>query len=432
MKAYEKLKFYQNICEIRRTIYKITERFARSHHRLVAQMRDAIRSAKQNIIEGYNKDSAGEFLHSIKISRGSLAEFEGDLDDCFQDNLINKDEYNYLKNLTITTNYQMEKYMDSLVKLEKNGLWKKRWFLQPKVTSRNSKATSGNLDVTSKGNLPNGNFYRSRGSALIITLLVIMVISAVGIGVGRLTLSEIKQTVNLENSVGAQAIAESGLEHGLLLFRFNHNAEVCAEKTAEVSCSATSTPVKIDMGNGASYDILMYHKLGAGEPEIVTTSGTTPALGKDENVQYDLTDVSGNLYLKWTYKDLGHPPTPEEKAQMRLEVTAYDADGKITGKKLFLHDNQGEIQPLSTLDDGGTTIGATSLRIKSMGGDINNYTLSSDKASDELGSRYTYVESTGYFGNTKRKLQIKLDRHSGQILGTYDFVLYSGQGPIGQ
>ena len=70
--AYEKLKFYQDICDIRKKIFLITERFAKSHMRLVSQMRDAARSAKQNIREGYKKLSVGEFAHSINISRGSL------------------------------------------------------------------------------------------------------------------------------------------------------------------------------------------------------------------------------------------------------------------------------------------------------------------------------------------------------------------------
>ncbi|MCL5795407.1 MAG: four helix bundle protein [Patescibacteria group bacterium] len=83
MKAYERLKFYQNICKIRKTVYKLSEKFNK-HIRLVSQLRDAARSAKQNIIEGYSKDSAGEFLHSIKIAKGSLNEAEGDVNDCFR------------------------------------------------------------------------------------------------------------------------------------------------------------------------------------------------------------------------------------------------------------------------------------------------------------------------------------------------------------
>ncbi len=125
--AYEMLKFYQNICEIRRFVYRITERFIKSHKRLVSQMRDAARSAKQNIREGYSKDTVGEFSHSIKISRGSLDELEGDVDDCNEDKLITNEEYDYLKNLFKQTKYQIDRYLDSLYKLAKAGKWKSRF-----------------------------------------------------------------------------------------------------------------------------------------------------------------------------------------------------------------------------------------------------------------------------------------------------------------
>lgn len=124
---YEKLKFYQNICEIRRLIYRITKRFEKTHLRLVSQMRDAARSAKQNIREGYRKDTAGEFSHSIKISAGSLNELEGDTDDCLEDHLISKEEHAKLKNLFSITNYQIDRYLDSLYKLNQTGEWKSRF-----------------------------------------------------------------------------------------------------------------------------------------------------------------------------------------------------------------------------------------------------------------------------------------------------------------
>ncbi|MFH1305994.1 MAG: four helix bundle protein [Candidatus Omnitrophota bacterium] len=126
-KAYENLKFYQNICEMRRLIYKITERFCKSHMRLVGQMRDSARSAKQNIREGYSKDTAGEFAHSIRISRGSLDELEGDVDDCYEDRLVTKKEYDNLKRLFRQTKYQIDRYLDALHKLNKEGKWKSRF-----------------------------------------------------------------------------------------------------------------------------------------------------------------------------------------------------------------------------------------------------------------------------------------------------------------
>ncbi len=124
---YEKLKFYQNICGIRKIIVKTTDEFPARKIRLVSQMQDAARSAKQNIIEGYKKDSAGAFANSIKISRGSLGELSGDWDDCYEDGLIEQEAYQKLKELIKKTDFLIDHYLDSLYKLSKEGKWKSRF-----------------------------------------------------------------------------------------------------------------------------------------------------------------------------------------------------------------------------------------------------------------------------------------------------------------
>ena len=125
--AYERLRFYNNICAIRRMVYQITKRFEKMNLRLVGQMRDAARSAKQNIREGYRKDSAHEFGRYIKISAGSLSELEGDVDDCHEDQLITREEYGTLKDLIGRTNYQIDRYLEALYKMNREGRWKKRF-----------------------------------------------------------------------------------------------------------------------------------------------------------------------------------------------------------------------------------------------------------------------------------------------------------------
>ncbi|MFH1201488.1 MAG: four helix bundle protein [Candidatus Omnitrophota bacterium] len=122
--AYEKLKFYQDICQIRRLIYKITERFSKSHLRLVSQMRDAARSAKQNIREGYKKGTIGEFIHSIKIRQGSLEELSGDIEDCQEDGLVTKEEFSQLAKFFRSADYLSSRYLESLYKMERNKTWK--------------------------------------------------------------------------------------------------------------------------------------------------------------------------------------------------------------------------------------------------------------------------------------------------------------------
>ncbi len=143
-RPYEELKFYQDICEIRRFIHKITERFAKADLRLISQMRDVSRSAKQNIREGYRKGTLGEFLHSIKISQGSLEELSGDIEDCLEDDLITKEEFDTFSKLYHSASYLSTQYLKAMYKVENAGTWnvpgnRLRNKKQPKVTSRNIK-----------------------------------------------------------------------------------------------------------------------------------------------------------------------------------------------------------------------------------------------------------------------------------------------------
>lgn len=122
--AYEKLKFYQDICTLRVRIIQITERFRKTHVRLVSQMCDAARSAKQNIREGYKKETVGEFSHSIKISRGSLEELAGDLEDCLEDKLITTEEFKECDQLIGSADYLSARYLIALHKMNREGTWK--------------------------------------------------------------------------------------------------------------------------------------------------------------------------------------------------------------------------------------------------------------------------------------------------------------------
>ena len=122
-RPYEKLKFYQDICELRKLVADITIRFEKTHLRLVGQMRDAVRSAKQNIREGYARGSLPEFLKSIRISQGSLEELNGDIDDCFEDKLINSKEHEQLTKLCKSALYMSSQYLKSMNKSSNKGKW---------------------------------------------------------------------------------------------------------------------------------------------------------------------------------------------------------------------------------------------------------------------------------------------------------------------
>jgi four helix bundle protein len=122
-RPYENLKFYKDICDIRRFVQAITKRFDKTHMRLISQMRDAARSAKQNIREGYRKGTLGEFLNGIRISQGSLEELGGDMEDCLEDKLITEQEYNSFLKLLKSANFLSNQYTKSMNKPENADKW---------------------------------------------------------------------------------------------------------------------------------------------------------------------------------------------------------------------------------------------------------------------------------------------------------------------
>jgi len=122
-RPYEELKFYQNICEIRKLVCEITAKLEKKHLRLVSQMRDAARSAKQNIREGYRRGTLGEFIHSIRISQGSLEELSGDMEDCLDDNLVTREEHETFKKLYQSASYLSSKYIMAMSSADNIKNW---------------------------------------------------------------------------------------------------------------------------------------------------------------------------------------------------------------------------------------------------------------------------------------------------------------------
>ena len=133
-KPYEKLKFYQDICHIRILVVEMTLKFNKTNIRLISQMRDAARSAKQNIREGYLKGSLGEFKHSIRISQGSLEELSGDIEDCLQDKLISKDEFEKFQQLYKSAMYMSTQYMKAMAQDRNIKSWRVPFKEKPKAT----------------------------------------------------------------------------------------------------------------------------------------------------------------------------------------------------------------------------------------------------------------------------------------------------------
>ena len=125
--GFKKLAVWKNSFELRKSVYEITKRFSLEEMRRVSQMRDAARSVKQNIQEGYCKNSLGEYIRSLEISKGSLAELIGDIEDCYEDNLMSRHEFERFDSLCKRTSYLFDRLLTALYKKRKEKTWEKRW-----------------------------------------------------------------------------------------------------------------------------------------------------------------------------------------------------------------------------------------------------------------------------------------------------------------
>src|SRR3989344_1095860 len=114
--GFRKFVVWQNAYKLRRLIYGISKDFSKSEMRRVSQMRDAARSVKQNVQEGYTRRSLGEYIHFLEIAKGSLGELSGDVDDCFDDGLITEDEFHKLDKLIGKTDYLFMRLIQGLRK----------------------------------------------------------------------------------------------------------------------------------------------------------------------------------------------------------------------------------------------------------------------------------------------------------------------------
>ena len=119
--GYKKLVVWQNAYKLRRLIYEATKPFDKAEMRRVSQMRDSARSVKQNIQEGYGKTLAG-YINHLNIAQGSLAELEGDVEDCFDDGLIDKDVFLKITELAGKTGYLFKRLIQSLIRKRNKGI----------------------------------------------------------------------------------------------------------------------------------------------------------------------------------------------------------------------------------------------------------------------------------------------------------------------
>jgi hypothetical protein len=256
---------------------------------------------------------------------------------------------------------------------------------------------------------------KTKGAALIIAVLVVAAVAGITFYAGRLSIREIVVTSKLEDSIDAYYIAEAGIEQGLLMWRNNHDVEYSQEymqsSTSHPSVSSgTPIEVLIDPSSSTStvkkYQLKIYHRKN-------TSENVTNTLGKDETAEYDLSNFPNDTTLSISCT-IGCGSTIDNA----LEYTVYK-NRDILSKNMLYNNN---VTQNITTDNSNTE----KLKIRSWG-QSHTYTLSiSGGTAYNLDDNTLTIESTGIFNNTQRKIRVIIDRNTGKVLNSFDFVLFGG------
>jgi len=82
--GYKELLVYKRAAELQDYVYQITENFPLTERRRREHMRDSSRSVKQNIVEGWKRETTQQYIDFLSFSFGSLGELKEDGEDCLR------------------------------------------------------------------------------------------------------------------------------------------------------------------------------------------------------------------------------------------------------------------------------------------------------------------------------------------------------------
>lgn len=292
---------------------------------------------------------------------------------------------------------------------------------------------------------------RERGSGLLATILLVASIGVILASMSRLAIQSLDQVTTFEEASMAFAAAEAGIEEGLLRWRYDRSIEIpdlsggmdrsqFVARRVNLATGQVTENVPIAVGLDTAqetitdplYDLRIWYKARSiGDPDLLGTPAYPERLVKDGVLELDVTDLAG-LTIRISFRTNNASQT-----QLETRVLAYDDQvGSITdacaGCKMIhppVFEGAWEIvippaNPLSSYKlrlrpfilnaDGAPAPNDSSI-------DYAIQTLADDRLID---SGTTYIEATGYFVGSQRKLLVTIDRASGTILNNYDYALF--------
>jgi len=289
---------------------------------------------------------------------------------------------------------------------------------------------------------------KNQGTALLVTVLLAGAIGAIAFGIFKIANSELSVGTKDEEGIEAFYAAEAGVEDALMRFKFIDSGDLeipvgAREDTTQVdridinsglveSNIEYTKEVEVDVDKYI-YDLKVWYKMR----EFTTT------LKKDESVVLDVSDFkTGNLLVSWK------PKGQNTKLWYRLDNPAgVVSDPRQLGRDFFTYlaypneDNNRSARNdpyLKNLylwpnrDVNFNTFGFNTLKFKAFGDDNSQIELKvwTTKKNLAIGGPNLYIESTGYYGDTARKLKVTVDRASKSVLDIFDYVIYSDKNPL--
>lgn len=317
---------------------------------------------------------------------------------------------------------------------------------------------------------------KQSGTALLVTLLLAGVISAIAFGMTKITLNEIFVGMKSEEGFEASYAAQAGIEDALMRYKFHDKTDLEIPNNARKD---TTSVVRIYLNNSPSdgggrvrlianprnsrptlrpqdyvYDLKVWHKENCAETPCSYT------LNKDQSISLDVSEVANNIHVSWDLinsndRVVSSIADPSERSQTGLWYRLSDPKnlGRIdpTGQArdfftfLSYYDPANNTtdprftQPGMVLLRGGSNLSvrsAKSLKFKAFiantinGRSGNNFRIRITISTGIVGGSETHIESTGYYGSTAKKIEVTVDRESKSIIDIFDYVIYSGAGPL--
>lgn len=327
---------------------------------------------------------------------------------------------------------------------------------------------------------------KRRGNAIIIAMLMIAAVGGIAFGVGRLTIVDTANLATYENGMGAFYAAESGIEEGLLRYKYDRNYTVPFSEwvvgedqnifRTDLTLSSASEKIinssASTIGSDQVYDLRMGY-LGP-DGIFAEENGDYFAVNQSDDIKIDLSKLTTDVNLSIIFKDISDGPTSAPgltdeycRAVAHIKLTVKDATSvkdyedsltynpslcesytgldpnkflPVIGVPVFGDSSKLEINLDNVINTIGSRAGVANL------GDSESVELSitpmvydaeikvspvgaSDPyhISNSVPSPYTKIISTGHYGGVARKITVNIDRDAGTVYDLFNYVIYKGQ-----